>query len=80
VNGPVAPVEACGGAIAADRRREPAFGQRRLVNRLIELGQPFDAMMYPNRTHAIAEGRGTTTHIHRLIARYFVENLPPGPG
>jgi dipeptidyl-peptidase-4 len=35
-------------------------------------------MMYPNRTHAISEGRGTTAHIYRLIARYFVENLPPG--
>ena len=56
-----------------------AQGTERLVNRLIELGKPFDAMMYPNRTHAIAEGRGTTAHIHRLIARYFLEHLPPGP-
>jgi dipeptidyl-peptidase-4 len=56
-----------------------AQGTERLVNRLIELGKPFDAMMYPNRTHAIAEGRGTTAHIHRLVARYFIEHLPPGP-
>jgi len=35
-------------------------------------------MLYPNRTHAIAEGPGTTTHIYRLIARYFLEHLPPG--
>jgi dipeptidyl-peptidase-4 len=55
-----------------------AQGTERLVNRLIELGKTFDAMMYPNRTHAIAEGPGTTTHIYRLIARYFVDNLPPG--
>jgi dipeptidyl-peptidase-4 len=55
-----------------------AQGTERLVNRLIELGKPFDLMMYPNRTHAIAEGKGTTAHIYRLIARYFLQNLPPG--
>ena len=54
-------------------------GTERLVNRLIELGKPFDLMVYPNRTHAISEGRGTTTHIYQLIARYFLEHLPPGP-
>ena len=54
-------------------------GTERLVNRLIELGKPFDMMFYPNRTHAIAEGPGTTAHIYRLIARYFLEHLPPGP-
>jgi dipeptidyl-peptidase-4 len=56
-----------------------AQGTERLVNRLVELGKPFDSMIYPNRTHAISEGRGTTAHIHRLIARYFLEHLPPGP-
>ena len=55
-----------------------AQGTERLVNRLIELGKPFDLMMYPNRTHAIAEGKGTSTHIYRLIARHFLQNLPPG--
>jgi dipeptidyl-peptidase-4 len=51
-------------------------GTEKLVNRLIELGKPFDLMMYPNRSHAISEGKGTTAHIYRLIARYFVQNLP----
>jgi dipeptidyl-peptidase 4 len=51
-------------------------GTERLVNRLVELGKPFDFMVYPNRTHAIAEGPGTTPHIYQLIARYFLENLP----
>jgi len=54
-------------------------GTERLVNRLIELGKPFDMMVYPNRTHAIAEGPGTSAHIYQLIARYFIEHLPPGP-
>ncbi|MCR4375003.1 MAG: S9 family peptidase [Acidobacteria bacterium] len=54
-------------------------GTERLINRLIELGKPFDTMVYPNRTHAIAEGPGTTVHVYRLIARYFLEHLTPGP-
>jgi dipeptidyl-peptidase 4 len=54
-------------------------GTERLVNRLVELGKPFDLMVYPNRTHAIAEGPGTTTHVYQLIARYFLEHLQPGP-
>jgi dipeptidyl-peptidase-4 len=56
-----------------------AQGTERLVNRLVELGKPFDLMMYPNRTHTISEGPGTTPHLYRLIARYFLEHLPPGP-
>ena len=52
-------------------------GTERLVNRLVELGKPFDLMVYPNRTHAIAEGPGTTPHIFQLIARYFWQHLPP---
>jgi len=54
-------------------------GTEKLINRLIELGKPFDAMVYPNRTHAISEGPGTTVHVYRLIARYFLDHLPPGP-
>jgi dipeptidyl-peptidase-4 len=53
-------------------------GTERLVNRLVELGKPFDFMEYPNRTHAISEGKGTSLHVHLLIARYFEEHLPPG--
>ena len=56
-----------------------AQGTERLVNRLIALGKPFDMMFYPNRTHSISEGAGTTPHIYRLIARYFLEHLAPGP-
>ena len=54
-------------------------GAEKLVNRLIELGKPFDFMEYPNRTHAIAEGKGTTLHVYSLIARYIEEHLPAGP-
>ncbi len=52
-------------------------GTERLVNRLVALAKPFDLMVYPNRTHSISEGPGTTAHVHHLIARYFLEHLPP---
>ena len=54
-------------------------GTERLVNRLVELGKAFDFMPYPNRTHSISEGPGTTLHVFSLIARYFEEHLPAGP-
>ena len=56
-----------------------AQGTERLINRLIELGKPFDSMIYPNRSHSISEGPGTTPHVYKLIARYFWQNLPAGP-
>jgi len=54
-------------------------GTELLVNRLIELGKPFDFMTYPGRTHAIVEGPGTAQHLYNLLARYLEEHLPPGP-
>ncbi|MEM1070119.1 MAG: DPP IV N-terminal domain-containing protein [Planctomycetota bacterium] len=50
-----------------------------LIDRLIELGKPFDYMVYPNRDHGLSEGRGTTVHVRMKILRYLVENLPRGP-
>ena len=55
-------------------------GTERLVNRLIELDKAFDFMEYPNRTHSISEGRGTSLHVYQLISRYFLEHLPPSAG
>jgi dipeptidyl-peptidase-4 len=54
-------------------------GTERLINRLIELGKPFDSMIYPNRSHSISEGQGTTAHVYQLIARYFLQHLEAGP-
>lgn len=54
-------------------------GTERLVNRLIELKKPFDLMVYPNRSHSISEGPGTSLHVYSAIARYIVEHLPSGP-
>jgi dipeptidyl-peptidase-4 len=53
-------------------------GSERLVNRLVTLGKQFDFMAYPNRSHCICEGRGTTQHIYTLLTRYLLEHLPAG--
>lgn len=50
-----------------------------LVDRLIELGKPFDYMNYPNRDHGIREGKGTTLHMRTLIVRYLLQHLHAGP-
>jgi dipeptidyl-peptidase 4 len=54
-------------------------GTELLVNRLIELGKPFDFMTYPNRTHAISEGKGTTFHLYSYLLRYLETHISPGP-
>jgi dipeptidyl-peptidase-4 len=50
-------------------------GTEEMINRLVELGKPFDFMEYPNRTHAISEGKGTSVHVFSLISRYLMEHL-----
>jgi dipeptidyl-peptidase-4 len=53
-------------------------GSERLVNRLVQLGKSFDFMAYPDRSHCICEGPGTTAHVYSLLTRYLVEHLPAG--
>jgi len=48
------------------------------VNRLVTLGKSFDLMVYPNRSHCICEGRGTSEHVYQLLTRYLLEHLPAG--
>ncbi|WP_437185355.1 DPP IV N-terminal domain-containing protein [Planctomicrobium sp. SH668] len=50
-----------------------------LVDRLIELGKPFDYMVYPHRDHGLREGPGSLVHVRMQIARYLVKHLQPGP-
>ena len=54
-------------------------GTELLINRLVELGKPFDFMEYPGRTHSLAEGPGTHFHLYSLLARYLEEHVKPGP-
>jgi len=53
-------------------------GTELLVNKLVELGKPFDFMDYPNRTHGISEGKGTSLHVFSLLTRYIEEHVPAG--
>jgi dipeptidyl-peptidase-4 len=53
-------------------------GTELLINKLVELGKPFDFMEYPNRTHALSEGRGTSVHVFSTLTRYVEEHVPPG--
>jgi dipeptidyl-peptidase-4 len=54
-------------------------GTERLVNALVAANKPFTMMAYPNRTHGIFEGPGTTIHLYNLLTRYLNQNLTPGP-
>jgi dipeptidyl-peptidase 4 len=54
-------------------------GTEALIDALVAADKPFTMMAYPNRSHGIYEGRGTTRHLYGLLIRYLVEKLPPGP-
>ena len=47
-----------------------------LINELIAADKAFTIMPYPNRTHSISEGKGTTRHLYGLLTRYLEEHLP----
>lgn len=49
-----------------------------LINELIKHNKPFTMMAYPNRSHNINEGAGTTLHLYGLLTRYLQEHLPAG--
>ena len=49
-----------------------------LINELIKYNKEFTMMAYPNRTHGIYEGAGTTLHLYTLLTNYLEKNLPAG--
>jgi dipeptidyl-peptidase-4 len=53
-------------------------GTERLINALVAANRPFQLMVYPNRTHCICEGEGTTPHLYSLLTEYLVQHLPAG--
>jgi len=55
-------------------------GTERLVNALVAANKPFTMMAYPNRSHCICEGQGTTRHLFQMLERYLHEKLPVGAG
>jgi len=50
-------------------------GTELLINELVKNNKPFTMMAYPNRTHGIFEGEGTTRHLYELLTRYLHEHL-----
>ena len=49
-----------------------------LLNELIKYNKQFQFMPYPNRTHGIFEGEGTTRHLSTLYTNYLREHCPGG--
>ena len=49
-----------------------------LINELVKQGKQFQLMVYPNRTHGISEGQGTTAHLSKLYSSYLRKYCPPG--
>ena len=50
----------------------------RLINELIKYNKQFQMMAYPNRSHGIFEGEGTTLHLGTMFTQFLKENCPPG--
>ncbi len=50
-----------------------------LINELVRHNKQFQFMPYPNRTHSISEGEGTTTHLSTLYSNFLRSNCNPGP-
>ena len=50
-------------------------GAERLINELVKHNRQFDFMSYPNRSHGIYEGAGTTLHLKTMMTQYFDRNL-----
>ena len=51
-------------------------GMERLVNEFIKYNRQFTMMSYPNRSHGIYEGEGTTLHLYTLMTNFLLENMP----
>ncbi len=49
-----------------------------LINELVKHNRQFQLMSYPNRSHSISEGEGTSQHLSRLFTEYLRQHCPPG--
>jgi len=54
-------------------------GTEMLINELVKNGKQFQMMSYPNRTHGISEGPGTSAHLAQLFTSYLRTHCPGGP-
>lgn len=53
-------------------------GTEMLINELVKYDKTFQMMSYPNRTHAIREGEGTSLHLTHLFTSYLKVHCPGG--
>ena len=53
-------------------------GTETLLNELVSAGKQFSMMAYPNRSHGIYEGEGTTLHLYTLLTEYLKDKMPAG--
>jgi dipeptidyl-peptidase 4 len=49
-----------------------------LLNELIKHNKIFQFMPYPNRTHSISEGEGTSKHLANMYTTFLKKHCPPG--
>ncbi len=49
-----------------------------LINELVKYNKQFQLMSYPNRTHSISEGAGTSLHLATLYTAYLKAHCPGG--
>lgn len=49
-----------------------------LINELVKHKKVFQLMSYPNRTHGIYEGEGTSQHLALTFTKFLKDNCPPG--
>jgi dipeptidyl-peptidase-4 len=49
-----------------------------LVNELVKHNKQFQFMVYPNRSHSISEGEGTSLHLSTLFTSFLKKHCPPG--
>ena len=50
-------------------------GTERLINEFVKYNRQFDFMSYPNRSHSLREGDGTTVHLKTMMTDYFNKHL-----
>ncbi|URQ88579.1 S9 family peptidase [Pseudoalteromonas sp. SCSIO 43088] len=50
-------------------------GSERLINELVKHNKHFEFFSYPNRSHSLREGKGTTLHYHTMMANFFEKHL-----
>jgi len=53
-------------------------GTEKLINELIRYNKHFTMLAYPNRSHGIFEGKGTTMHLYTELTKYLLEHLEAG--